>query len=43
MTKEMYATPEAVVVEFGQEDVVCGIASGFGTDSEYGGGDEGDD
>lgn len=22
MTKEMYATPEAVVVEFGQEDVV---------------------
>lgn len=28
MTKEMYTPPEAVVVEFGQEDVVCGIISG---------------
>ena len=27
MTKEMYTTPDMVVVEFGQEDVVCGTAS----------------
>lgn len=42
MTKEMYATPEAVVVEFGQEDIVCdtssvtgehpGTGDGFGTE-----------
>mgnify|MGYP004483023033 CR=1 FL=1 len=28
MTKEMYTPPEAVVVEFGQEDIVCGTVSG---------------
>ena len=26
MTKEMYTPPEAVVVEFGQEDIVCTVS-----------------
>ena len=38
MTKEMYTPPEAVVVEFGQEDIVC-IVSGTGGDTGSGGGD----
>ena len=36
MTKEMYATPEAVVVEFGQEDIVCAVS---GTGEHPGSGD----
>lgn len=41
MTKEMYTPPEAVVVEFGQEDIVCGIVSGFGGNPGTGDGFEG--
>ena len=32
MTKEMYTPPEAVVVEFGEEDVV--VCSGFSWEEE---------
>ena len=40
MTKEMYATPEMDVVEFGQEDIVCTV-SGIGGDTGNGDGFEG--
>ena len=39
MTKEMYTPPEAVVIEFGQEDIVCTV-SGTGGDAGTGDGFE---
>ena len=44
MTKETYATPEAVVFEFGQEDIVCTVSvSGTDTETNPDGWDKGDD
>ena len=42
MTKEMYTPPEAVVVEFGQEDVFCDVIGASGEHTGTGGWEEED-
>ena len=41
MTKEMYTSPQLVVVEFGEEDVVCSSGN-FNVDKDITSGDDDD-
>ena len=43
MTKEMYATPEMDVVEFGQEDVYCDVIGASTDNTDKGDGDWGEE